>query len=134
MTPNLLSFIINQTFVMANGEQVAFSCQHCEARRIIWKINGTDFTQDITNGRITLDYQILPYCGPIHMLTMRADTAFNNTDIICKAAFYQSEYQESLPVKVYIQGIVDCTWSDSTIIILLLLQIQVATYWDYFHS
>ena len=89
----------------ALGSEVMFRCRHPTAEIIGWDINGTALgqlrsLQNISSGsHSTAD-------GVVHTLTILALEAYNNTEVSCVAAFFDSQYpvERTSNVVLVVQG------------------------------
>ena len=88
--------------VVGVGQQAVFRCQNLDALVITWTVNETHVTSLIPHPDpgITIDMTIDENNEVVHILSIAAQSIFNETMIICIANLMN----ETAPVKLFIQG------------------------------
>ena len=99
----------NMELILAVGEDAIFTCQHCTADTVHWRLNGTLFRNSNVSEGVIRNYTIQSYCGVLYTLTIVKEVVerYNQTTIQCEAEINGSPNVTS-PVLLLVQGIHSC--------------------------
>ena len=113
----IIGFIINPhsqiqnmtELVLVAGEEATFECQYCVTEDISWVINGQtlDELNLPENIAIVRHYDIRPYCGALHMLTISNISNYNLSTIQCGPGVGSSD-EVSEAITLWVQGMLAC--------------------------
>lgn len=104
LTLLLIGFIrtpSNMEFIVPEGKNATFTCQHCGSENINWLLNGTSLLNAPED--IKLDYSFEAVCRVLYVMTVINSTRYNQTKIRCQANL-GGTLNTSAPILLSVQG------------------------------
>ena len=105
----IIAFIITPSPQLVGVGQIAeFRCQNPSADLIAWRMNKTQNLMSVFNPPRAPGITIDTTSDAISILNITAQSNYNETEIVCRAAFTDGRMpKETIPVRLLIQGETD---------------------------